>query len=108
MVVHVHGRNIPLTDSLLRTIEERFAGALGRREARVREVRVVVEDVNGPRGGTDMHCRAEIALAPRGRLVVDAHDGDLHRAVQAAAKRARTSVFRVVDRRRSGRHGRAA
>lgn len=108
MVVHVHGRNVPLTEAILKYVEDRFETALGRRGGRVRAVAVHVEDVNGSRGGADMHCRAEITLAPRGRLIVDATDDDLYRAVQSAAKRARTTVFREVDRRRSARHNRAA
>lgn len=108
MVVHVHGRNVPVTDSILRFVEDRFQAALGRRTGRVRAVAVQVEDVNGPKGGADMLCRAEITLAPRGRVVVDATDADLYRAVQSAAKRAKTTVQRQVDRRRSARQSRAA
>ncbi len=103
MVVRVHGRNMPVTEAMLRFVRERFEAALGPREPLVQTVCVHVEDVNGPRGGADKRCLAEITLARRGRLVVDAREPDLYRAIQSAAKRARTSVFHSIDRRRSAR-----
>lgn len=103
MFVRVHGRNMPLSEALVRFIQERFETALGRRQPQVRAICVHVEDINGPRGGVDKRCLAEITLERRGRIVVDAREPDLYRAVQCAAKRARTSVSHTIDRRRSAR-----
>lgn len=103
MLIDIRGGNIRATDAMFEFIRERFEQALGRRARRIRAVQVHVEDVNGPRGGVDKLCRAEILLAPRGEVIVDATEPDLYEAIQHAAKRARTSVFREVDRRKARR-----
>lgn len=59
-------------------------------------VEVFVNDVNGPKGGVDKHCRLE--ARPRGTepVVVDHQDEDAYKSVTRAAGK----LEKALDRRR--------
>src|SRR6476469_1726280 len=91
----LQARGLRLTNTHRREVRRILTSALGRFEHRVRSVRVWLEDVNGPRGGVDNHCRINIDLYPRGVISVSASASDELAAAAKAANRARE----VVDRR---------
>ncbi|REJ68244.1 MAG: HPF/RaiA family ribosome-associated protein [Planctomycetota bacterium] len=78
--------------------ERRLMFALARFESRIQRVKVVVNDVNGPRGGVDQHCRITVQLRRMRDVVVSNRDVDLKNCVARAADRAGRAVARAVDR----------
>jgi len=104
--IHVgHGR---FPDELDQHVRTRLFFALERFAARLTDVHVRFDDVNGPRGGQDMRCRIEIRLRGAGKLQVEARADDALAAVDQASSRAKRAVARAVDRRTDRAMWRAA
>lgn len=55
-------------------------------------VTISFSDVNGPRGGPDLHCAVTVELIPSGSLRAEATDSDLVAALSKALARARRSI----------------
>ena len=90
MRIQITTQNMSLTKALREFVHTRLQYALGRFAHRIQEAAVSFEDVNGPRGGPDVHCRIKLLLRPRGEVNVPAvavFPGDaLSRAAQRAAR----------------------
>jgi hypothetical protein len=99
----IHTRGLELRSAPSRAIRRILTSALGRFTGRVRTIHVLLEDVNGPRGGVDTRCRIEVHLRPRGSITVSALAVDEYAATAAAAARARELVDRRVKRVRTRR-----
>lgn len=89
-----------LTATLLAHVERRLRFALIRFEQKIRQIAVLVTDLNGRRGGLDKQCRVTVTLSPSGKVMVGATDADLHTAIDRAADRLERSVTRELERRR--------
>lgn len=87
------------THELLIHAQRRLSFALSRFSARIRHVRVLLSDENGPRGGVDKACRLEIALAHRGRLRIEDLGSDANAVIDRACERAARAVARTLARR---------
>ncbi len=59
-----------------------------------------IDDVNGPRGGTDKRCQIVARLAPWGEVRVQELDEDFYAAISRAADRLARAVAREMERRR--------
>ncbi|MGE0820944.1 MAG: ribosome-associated translation inhibitor RaiA [Candidatus Binatia bacterium] len=100
MQIDIRGHRMKLTDALRAHIERRLRFALGRFGARIMAGTVIVEDLNGPRGGIDKQCRIAVALKGSGHVRVEVRDTDMISAVDHAADRINRAVTRELDRRR--------
>lgn len=95
--------------SLRAHIVRRFFYALGPFGDRVRSVLLRIEDLNGPRGGLDKRCQAEVKLAGGGSLIVDVRDVELEPAIARTANRLRRRIRDELNvRRKFRKRGRAA
>ncbi len=90
---------------LVHCIERCVQHTLGRLAARVRHVRVCLQDVNGPRGGIDKRCRMCVHLVPSGAVVVETVGQAFEQAVSVAAERVIRRVRGLLERRQD-RHRR--
>jgi len=88
-------------DSLLDLANRRAESALGRFADQVRSVVLRLSDVNGPKGGLDRRCVAEVQLVNGQRLVTHDLSSDWGEAVGHAMGRAAAMVKRLASRRRS-------
>lgn len=109
MKLEMRSHGVELTSELRRHIERKLRFALTRFRQRLRRVHVLVTDVNGPRGGDDIHCKVRVELGGRGELVVREVDSDPFAAVARAIERVTRTVARRTgrlahDRRGRGRH----
>jgi len=68
--------------------------ATDRFQPHIRDVGVMLRDVNGPRGGTDKLCRITARLNRGRRLEIQEQRGNFMAAICAAAKRLRRSLAR--------------
>jgi ribosomal subunit interface protein len=103
MKLTVSGKKMKLSEALREHIKHRLYFALSRFSPKIARVSVKVEDINGPRGGVDKHCRIVVKLDGFGELSVDATDAEVYAAVDSAADRAGRSVQRELERRRTMR-----
>ena len=101
MNIDIRTRGFSLTPGLRAYIERRLEFALDRYQDRIARVRVVVSDLNGPRGGEDKSCRIEVRIRGAGTVRATAVDGDAYVAIGAAAHRAGRGVARALQRERA-------
>ena len=106
MKLNLRARGVRMSDKLRDHVERRVHFALGRFGDRVRKVNVMLEDVNGPRGGYDTVCRIQAHLAPRGTLIVEETRLHAFSAVALAADRIGRSMKRHLGRLATRRKGR--
>lgn len=90
-----------------RYITERLRRVLAPLSGRIERASVRLEDVNGPRGGVDQHCRIKVVISGRDSVIVEARATDSRKAFQNAATRlGRTVRGRVKGK--ASRGGKAA
>ena len=104
MRLRIQGRGFCLTDGLRAHVERRLAFALGPHRGQVRSVTVLLDDVNGPRGGVDKRCRIFVQLDASRDVRLAQLDPSLYAAIDRAADRARRAVARKLARRRRVSH----
>lgn len=71
----------------------------------VPRARVLLSDVNGPRGGVDKRCQIEFRTARDGTVVITSMSRDWHGALDAAIARASRVLVRLWQRGREHRRG---
>ena len=107
MKFDIRARGVELDESLRSHVDRRLRFALTRFGRRLAHVHVLLQDVNGPRGGVDTLCKVRVELSPRGGIVIRDVSSDPFAAVSRAADRASRSIARHVgqlrDRWKGGR-----
>lgn len=107
MRIKIRTQDMSLTRGMEQLVYTRIHSALGRLSRRVNEVILSFEDVNGPRGGEDIHCRIRLFVQPRGEVYVSAiaatPGAALSKAVQRAERRLNSRIQRHRTRRRWSR-----
>ena len=97
--IHVRTEWLDFSPALHSHARTQIGAALHAFRCRIRSVNVKIFDHDsGPRA---RRCDIEIVLTASGWLSVSADDTDAYRAVDAAARRARTVVRRYVDRQKA-------
>lgn len=110
MQFEMHAHGLELDDDLRSHVERRLRFALARFGERVRDVSVLLTDVNGPKGGYDLQCKVLAELATGEDVVIRELHHDPFAGVSRAAERVSHAVARRLDRwttLRRGRDGRA-
>lgn len=105
MRIELHDGPVKPTPAMLAFVNDRLSKAVGRFGDLVQSVRVVISDINGPKGGVDTRCSLQAAVAWRGHCVVVAedHSSDFYGAVQAASRKLKRAIGHTVDRGRDAR-----
>ena len=98
MKLEIVDRRTALPDELHDFVERRIAFAMGRYQSRLHSVTVVLEDVNGPRGGVDQLCRVMVRLNDGGQVVITDRDTHIFPCVARAIERSGRTVARRLDR----------
>ena len=103
MQMQLSARNFKMKQDLHDLVERRLQFALGRFSSRIKRVRLVLSDENGPRGGIDKKCLIEVSLVASGKMLVEVTDAEIEPAVSRAADRIARRVNDELDRRRDTR-----
>lgn len=106
MELHIRSRNMDLDADLRELITRRMTSALERFDDRIRTLRVLVSDVNGPRGGHDKHVRAELQLHDGESVLIEEQAPDAAAAAASAADRVGQVLGRLMNRRTTERRQR--
>jgi hypothetical protein len=99
MKIHILDRNVGITSEQLGKIERSLQFAFDR-FLHVRAVDVLFSDVNGPKGGDDLHCRMKISLQGKGDLLVEGRGFAVEAVTAETADRAAMAVSRRLDKLR--------
>lgn len=106
MQMTITSRGTDLTQAIRRHVRDRLTAALDQHAARVRRVEVLLEDVNGPRGGEDQVCRVTVLLNNGRRLRHERRGLDLYANVSLVADKVKRRVGRRLAKLRERRHAR--
>lgn len=101
MQIDIQARDFPLTPALREYIERRLGFALSTRIAHIQRVVVRLQDVNGPRGGTDKCCQIQVCLNNLPDVIIKDTEADFYAAIDRAADRAGRTVTRRLVRQRT-------
>lgn len=88
MQIHIRAKGFELTDALRAHVEHRLASAVDHVAHAITGAHVTLEDVNGPKGGVDKHCRVTFDGAPGGHEPIDATATDMYAAIDLATEKA--------------------
>jgi putative sigma-54 modulation protein len=77
--------------------------AIRRFERRVADVTIMLQDLNGPRGGVDKRVKISFNVTGRGLMTVRATSDNEYAAIAAACFRGRRKLVRAVSEFRSSR-----
>ena len=105
LAIRTSGVNVELP--LRERIHRRLGLRLGKFAPRIERLSVRFEDLNGPRGGTDVACRIKAVMSALPSVVVMELAGNAAEAFDRAGQRIERAVRRALDRgRERGRVGR--
>ena len=79
--------------------------ALQRLQSQVRQARISLRDVNGPKGGADKQCQIMLTTAGHGRLVIVSRAEHAQGALNQALQRATHTLARLWQRKRRPARG---
>lgn len=105
MTTRTIARGLKLTSGLRTAMQTMMAGAFDRFADRLASVTAVVEDVNGPRGGEDKRVRLELRGSRRQFVHVEGQGAEILPTLGKVLDRAGYALARLVDRRKTLRHG---
>lgn len=103
MHLTVSSRRSELTPSIREHVRDRLTAALDQHASRVRRVTVLLEDVNGPRGGEDQLCRVAVELNDGQTLHHEPRGFDLYANVSLVADKVKRRVGGVIAKVRRHR-----
>jgi len=106
MKLELRSKGVRMTAQLRSFIEKRLQFATSRFGPRVHRVRVLLLDINGPRGGEDIQCHIQASLGRAGEVKIKETRCDPYSAVARAVGRAGQQVSRRLSRARADRRGR--
>lgn len=89
-------------------LEQMMVTVIGHLGDQIRDVRVLIRDVNGPKHGVDLKGRCLVKLRGRGQMVFDDRDESVRSLVRRIAHRVADTLTRQNERVRRVRRRRAA
>ena len=105
MQIELRSKGILMTDELRGFVEKKLRSALGRFRHRVHRVQLRLTDINGPKGGEDIHCLIRASLGSSQFVNINETRGDTFSAVSRASERAGRHLSRHLSRMRTKRRG---
>jgi ribosome-associated translation inhibitor RaiA len=94
----MRGKRIELTDEVKESIHRRIYFSVGRFADWIREVKIMLTDMNGPRGGVDKSCQVNIRLKPYGEVYMRDQSEDLQGAISRIFDRLSRTLERKIKR----------
>lgn len=89
--------------ALVEHTHRRLGFAVDRFANSVRQIRVRIADVNGPRGGLDKHVRIVATLSGKGAITVDGSGSDAYATCDWVVEKLKNALGRALERKRPER-----
>ncbi|MBL7663057.1 HPF/RaiA family ribosome-associated protein [bacterium] len=90
--INVTHTNADLDDDLQDTIHRKLSFALDCFDENIRDVNVIVSDVNGPRGGIDKKISIRVRLMPRGNIVLTDQTSNIYEGISHLAHAVKENI----------------
>lgn len=100
MLVQVHIRGMQSASEIRSLVQDQIDHVLSKFEEHVGTVTVNVEDINGPRGGIDKHCRCVVNFKRRSPLIIEDQDDSVRRLVDRVCQRVSQNTAKRLARKR--------
>ena len=101
MQIQIQAAHFNDADASRQSVEQRVRFALRRLQHQVRQARVRLTDINGPRGGVDKECQLTLKQSGAGQVVVTHQGTSYAAALDAALSRASQVLVRSLQRKRT-------
>ncbi len=101
MKISIKAHRLKIDKQKNAAMERRLRFALGRFGASVKEVRVRLTDLNGPKGGVDKECLIIVRLQKGGEVIVQGSGKDCTATLNYCADRISRAVERDLSRNRT-------
>lgn len=90
-----------------RHAREKLSAALGNFSRRIERVDLLLEDVHGPKHGSERRCVVRVVINGAADAMVEHVDPDIYHAIDETARRIKRVVRRRINRRRDVAHHRS-
>jgi ribosomal subunit interface protein len=101
MQIDIQARGFDLTDALREHAKKRLAFALHWAHDDVREIKIRLSDVNGPRGGEDKRCLIQLPLIGKTAIVIEETELNLYTAIDKAMHRLERVLAKRLEKARN-------
>ncbi|MEW6991859.1 hypothetical protein AADZ91_14380 [Colwelliaceae bacterium 6441] len=99
MELSITDLNVDLSSEAIHRIRQKTRRMFSKIYDRVQAIKVTLDDINGPRGGKDKHCRVVILTKGMPDIVITDNQTSIMTAVNIALSRARLTLLRKIKRR---------
>lgn len=107
MNINLQARDFHLTDSLESKIRQKMNILLSRFDHKIRTTRVVLSDINGPKGGKDKRCIIKIEVHNFKTIVIDEVTDNMHESISRGSQQAKRAIAKLVDKSRGKKRERS-
>lgn len=84
------------SDRLKKYVHRRFTSTLARFRESIKEIKVWLIDLNGPKKAIDKHCISNVVLRNGEILVAHSEDSNLYRAIDEACKKSKHLLSKKI------------
>ena len=91
--------NVELSNENLSRVKQKARHMFSKIGDSVQKIKVIIDDINGPKGGKDKHCRVVIQTIGMPDIVITDNQTSTMTAVNIALSRAKNTLLRKVKRK---------
>ena len=99
MEITITDLNVNLSSEGIQRIRQKTRRMFNKIYEQVQTIEVTLDDINGPKGGKDKHCRIVILTKGMPDIVISDNQTSVMTAVNIALSRARLTLLRKIKRR---------
>ena len=92
-------RNLESSRKIINYIEHKISLTFSRSKHKIEEAKIILSDINGPKGGIDKQCQIILTLARSKPIVVSETQENFHQAIGRCFYRASQCLNRKLKRR---------
>lgn len=100
MQIEISSKQKNLSSRIREIVGRQFRFAFSRVEDRIRRISIVLSDINGPKGGVDKLCRANIGMSNGQNVRLESLAKSWEAAAVATSDRAIHTISRWLERKR--------
>ena len=98
MQLSTHFGNLEAASSVKNDVADIILLAVGNFQPRIRKLNISFRDINGPKGGEDLHCRCVVHLKRMTPIVIEETGESLRKVLNRVSDRVTYSLSQKIDR----------
>ena len=101
MKLDINFRNLRGSGEIINQIDHRLSFAFARTRDEIESTKVIVTDINGPKGGIDKQCKVVVKPVGLKQIVVAERRANIRQAIDRCISRASHCLNRKLKRRQA-------